>query len=154
MKERSRSANEQSLTRRHFIKGSAGAIVAASCFHESVAHAGVVDALLRQGAPAKYVCPPCGLPCDKLTFDKPGNCPQCGMQLIPAGDSDEGPPRVAILVYGGTELIDIAGPWEAFGTAGFRIHTVAQSREPITLVFGQKMIPDYTIEDAPKSEIL
>jgi CubicO group peptidase (beta-lactamase class C family) len=29
-----------------------------------------------------YVCPPCGLACDKQTFDKPGVCPHCGMLLI------------------------------------------------------------------------
>lgn len=29
-----------------------------------------------------YVCPPCGLECDKLIFDKPGACPACGMTLI------------------------------------------------------------------------
>src|SRR5712672_2676566 len=29
-----------------------------------------------------YMCPPCGLECDKLVFDKPGACPTCGMTLI------------------------------------------------------------------------
>src|SRR5262249_62166674 len=36
----------------------------------------------RDQAEASYVCPPCGLNCDKLTFDKPGTCPACGMTLI------------------------------------------------------------------------
>ncbi len=30
-----------------------------------------------------YVCPPCGLACDKLAFSRPGACPACGMSLIP-----------------------------------------------------------------------
>ena len=35
-------------------------------------------------APSKhvFVCPECGQECDKLIFDKPGNCPSCGMKLI------------------------------------------------------------------------
>ncbi len=28
-----------------------------------------------------YVCKPCDLPCDQLTFDKPGSCPHCKMPL-------------------------------------------------------------------------
>lgn len=30
----------------------------------------------------QFVCPPCGLDCDKKVFDKPGKCPGCGMTLI------------------------------------------------------------------------
>src|SRR5215471_9024445 len=32
-----------------------------------------------------YVCPPCGLDCDKLEFNTPGNCPVCGMKLVEKG---------------------------------------------------------------------
>jgi len=34
----------------------------------------------------EYVCPPCDLPCDKLTFEKPGICPHCDMTLIKKSD--------------------------------------------------------------------
>ncbi len=37
-----------------------------------------------------YVCPPCDLPCDKLTFDKPGTCPHCKMRLVKEGAADVG----------------------------------------------------------------
>lgn len=30
-----------------------------------------------------YVCPPCNLDCDDLTFSGPGQCPNCRMTLIP-----------------------------------------------------------------------
>lgn len=103
-------------------------------------------------APLTYVCPPCGLPCDKLTFDKPGSCPQCGMTLIPAGGA--GVPAVAMLLYPGVEIIDIAGPWEAFGTAGILVHTVAEKPDPLTLVFNQKVVPDFTFDTAPHADIL
>ena len=35
-----------------------------------------------KGSKEGYVCTPCGLECDKLSFSKPGVCPHCHMQLI------------------------------------------------------------------------
>lgn len=35
-------------------------------------------------AKEKYRCLPCGLDCDKATFDKPGTCPECQMSLVKA----------------------------------------------------------------------
>jgi len=29
-----------------------------------------------------YICPPCNLSCDDLTFSRAGTCPHCGMELI------------------------------------------------------------------------
>lgn len=29
-----------------------------------------------------YVCPPCDLPCDELSFSGPGLCPHCNMELV------------------------------------------------------------------------
>ncbi|HKE56155.1 MAG TPA: DJ-1/PfpI family protein [Pyrinomonadaceae bacterium] len=145
---------EDVVTRRNFIKGTAGAIVTVSCLHGTNFKAAVDQAAVVQDQPGnKYICPPCGLPCDKLSFDKPGNCPQCGMTLIPA-NGEGGPPKVAILVYNGVEIIDIAGPWEVFGAAGLLVHTVAEKPEPLTLVYGQKVIPDYTFENSPKADVL
>lgn len=66
------------LTRRSFIKGSAGAVIAAGCLPG-------LSPLRRgqqQATRILYACPPCGLDCDRLTFDKPGACPACGMTLI------------------------------------------------------------------------
>ena len=36
--------------------------------------------LVGAGRPTskRYVCAPCDMECDKLVFDKPGNCPNCG----------------------------------------------------------------------------
>jgi len=155
MKEKIETARNDGVTRRHFLKGSAGAVVAVSCLTALGPSAWAVAARGSQSTGAKvYVCPPCGLPCDKLTFDKPGNCPQCGMTLIPLGGGADSPPTVAILVFNGVQIIDIAGPWEVFGTAGFLVHTVAEKLEPLTMVFGQKVLPDYTFENSPKADIL
>jgi len=76
------------------------------------------------------------------------------MTLVPLGGGKDAPRTVAILLFNGAELIDFAGPWEVFGTAGFLVHTVAESSEPLTVVFGQKVIPDYTFETSPKADIL
>ncbi|PYS96996.1 MAG: hypothetical protein DMF65_12455 [Acidobacteria bacterium] len=154
MREATKKTTEEGLTRRHFMKCGAGAAIAAGCLHALELHAAATEARAGQAAAARvYVCPPCGLPCDKLTFDKPGNCPQCGMTLIPL-DGEGGPPRVAILLYNGAEIIDFSGPWEVFGTAGFLVHTVAESLEPHMMVFGQKVVPDYTFENSPKADVL
>lgn len=105
-----------------------------------------------------YVCPPCGLDCDKATHDKPGVCPHCGMTLVEktveSHAAGEKPLTVAILVFNGVEIIDFAGPWEVFGAAGFEVHTVAPGPDPIKTVFGEKVVPDYTIENSPKADIV
>src|ERR1700682_4969104 len=134
---------DEGLTRRRFIKGSAAAVVAAGCLHGLDVHAAATERQATQSAAGTlYICPPCGQPCDKLTFDKPGKCPQCGMTLIPIGGGADSAPTVAILLFNGTQIIDIAGPWEAFGWAGFQVYTVAEKVEPLTMVFGQKVLPD------------
>ena len=109
----------------------------------------------RKGTGAKvYVCPPCGQECDKIRFDNAGNCPECGMKLVPLGGGADSPPIVAILLFNGAQIIDFAGPWEVFGTAGFLVHTVAENLEPLTMVFGQKVVADYAFENSPKADIL
>ncbi|MFD2564784.1 hypothetical protein [Aquimarina rubra] len=35
-----------------------------------------------QNEKGNYVCPPCDLECDKLTFSKAGTCPNCKMELV------------------------------------------------------------------------
>jgi putative intracellular protease/amidase len=100
-----------------------------------------------------YRCPPCGLDCDKIIFDKPGVCPNCGMKLIPA-EGNNGITTVAVLVFNGVQIIDFSGPWEVFGAAGFLVHTVAEKLDPVTTVFGEKLVPDFTFENAPKADIL
>jgi putative intracellular protease/amidase len=120
----------------------------------------LTDAMNATAAAAKssnkvYVCPPCGLDCDKQTFDKPGVCPHCGMTLIEKTQGkEEKPITVAILLFNGVEIIDYAGPWEIFGEAGFEVHTVAAGPDPIKTTFGQRVIPDYTLENCPQADIL
>src|SRR5713226_5627281 len=76
------------------------------------------------------------------------------MKLVPSGGGERSPPTVAILLFNGAQIIDFAGPWEVFGTAGFLVLTVAENLEPHTMVFGQKVVADYTFENSPKADIL
>src|SRR5947208_15346346 len=66
----------------------------------------------------RYKCPPCGAPCDTITFLAPGVCPACGMTLVEAGSASATPEperkKVAILVFNACEILDFAGPYEMF----------------------------------------
>jgi len=65
--------------RRHFLRLSMVALGAAGV-------AGLAGAALAAEAdPPKgkvYVCPPCGCAADGKEFPAPGQCPECGMDLI------------------------------------------------------------------------
>ena len=145
------------VDRRSFVHSMASLVAGFELipFRDSIVKRAAVAHSQQQSQPGRtYVCPPCGLDCDKLTFDKPGKCSECGMKLIPTSATDDSPPTVAILLFNGVEIIDYAGPWEVFGAAGFQVHTIAERIEPLTLVFGQKLIADYTFENSPKADIL
>lgn len=109
----------------------------------------------------RYVCDPCGLPCDKIAYDHPGTCPKCGMPLVDqeaANHARESAAhtqnKVAILIFDGVEIIDYTGPWEVFGAAGFDVYTVAATKEPITTAMGMTVLPKFTFADAPQPDIL
>ena len=59
-------------------------------------------------------------------------------------------------------MIDFAGPWEVFqdvnipGRAGaaFRLYTVAATPKPIHVSGGMKIVPDYTIANAPAPKVI
>ncbi len=59
-----------------------------------------------------------------------------------------------MLLFDGAEIIDYAGPWEAFGEAGFKVFSVAEKSGPISAVFGQKISPDYTFANSPPADVL
>jgi putative intracellular protease/amidase len=154
MKEKTTIITEAGLTRRHFVKCGAGAILAASCLPTLQRSAAILGATQTQAATGRiYLCPPCGQPCDKLTFDKPGVCPGCGMTLIEKEEAEKSP-TVSILLFDHVEIIDFAGPWEVFGGAGYKVFTVAEKTEPINAVYGQRLVADYTFENSPKADVL
>ncbi len=82
---------------------------------------------------ATYVCPPCNHPCDTATYQHPGLCSHCGMTLIEKNEqlSKEQKITVCFYLYDGVEVLDFAGPMEVFSYAGFKIITVAKTKDPL-----------------------
>ena len=72
------------------------------------------------------------------------------------------PIRVAFAISAGSNVIDMAGPWEVFqdaapagrSTAAFELFTVAASKEPVRLTGGLRVLPDYVFADAPAPDVV
>lgn len=102
-----------------------------------------------------YVCPPCSHSCDTATYRQPGVCAHCEMTL--AGEnqrmSKDQKISVCFYLYDGVEILDFAGPMEVFSYAGFKIITVAKTKAPLLSQGILKITPDYSIKDAPQTDI-
>jgi putative intracellular protease/amidase len=107
--------------------------------------------------PKRFVCTPCGSPCDGKAYDKAGTCPTCGMPLIAeeaAAAMAHPHKRVAILIFDGVEIIDYAGPYEIFGGRDFEVYTVAETKQPITTAMGMTVVPKYSFADTPQANVV
>jgi transcriptional regulator GlxA family with amidase domain len=62
--------------------------------------------------------------------------------------------KIAFYLQDGVEILDFAGPMEVFVDAGFEVFTVSKKKKFITSQGVLKIMPDYSIDDAPPSEIL
>ncbi len=108
-----------------------------------------------------HVCPPCDSTCDSKTFDEAGKCDVCHMDLITKEkrerdimEASKEKKKIAFYLQDGVEVLDFAGPMEVFTYAGYEIFTVSKTKEPILSQGVLKILPDYGITDAPKSDIL
>ena len=97
-----------------------------------------------------YVCPPCGSDCDKEKHENPGVCKHCNMVLV----REEASKTIAFYLQDRVEVLDFAGPMEVFAYAGYKVFTVSKDKQPIKSQGILSVIPDYSIEDAPKADIL
>lgn len=69
---------------------------------------------------------------------------------------------VAFLISEGAVVIDFCGPWEVFERVylpgrkydAFTLYTVAETAAPITAAGGLKIMPNYTIANAPAPKII
>ncbi|WP_084528483.1 DJ-1/PfpI family protein [Pedobacter caeni] len=103
-----------------------------------------------------YVCPPCGSSCDTISFSKAGVCPHCNMILVDKNKKDslnEKKTSICFYLYDGVEVLDFAGPMEVFSYAGFKVFTVSKTKAPLLSQGILKIIPDYSIADAPQADI-
>jgi len=108
-----------------------------------------------------YVCPPCDTICDTKTFKKEGKCTVCNMDLITKEKRDndlikalKSKKIIAFYLQSGVEVLDFAGPMEVFAYAGYEMFTVSKTKEPIISQGVLKIIPDYSIKDAPEADVL
>ena len=110
-----------------------------------------------------YQCAPCGCSSDGKHFDKPGTCSSCGMKLVAVTepfsylDNLDKPMNVAILLFNHAQVLDYAGPYDVFtsaGTKNFNVYTVGATKEPITTMPNLSVNPQYSILDCPKPDIL
>jgi transcriptional regulator GlxA family with amidase domain len=61
---------------------------------------------------------------------------------------------IAFYLQDGVEILDFAGPMEVFSYAGFNVFTVSKSKEAIVSQGILKIIPDFSITDAPPADIV
>jgi hypothetical protein len=76
-----------------------------------------------------YVCPPCGLDCDKLEFDKPGACPVCAMALVEKDSTIAVTPRGAVRFPGGKTSVQF--PFELLAN-GIFLQLYVNNKGPLT----------------------
>lgn len=68
--------------------------------------------------------------------------------------------NVAVLLYGGVELLDFAGPAEVFSASRseegrrFRVYTVAETTEPVVSQGFARVVPEYSIVDCPRPDLI
>lgn len=70
------------------------------------------------------------------------------------------PIRVAFAINPGVQVIDVAGPWEAFqdtyvsDASAFALFTVAETAQPVQASGGLMLVPNYTVDDAPVPDVI
>src|SRR5262245_3868542 len=113
----------KAIRRKHSLDRRSFAILAASAV--PAYKLCVLDTLLtpRDQAEESYVCPPCGLNCDKLTFDKPGTCPACGMTLIEKARTDG-------------KRLTVASLMQSYKVPGFSVAIIENFKIAETRVYG------------------
>lgn len=107
-----------------------------------------------------WYCMPCNSACDSTAHTAAGKCAHCGMVLIQQTPSahrkamNTKKTTVAFYLQQGVEVLDFAGPMEVFSYAQFRVFTVSKTKDPIVSQGILKVMPDYSIEDAPQADII
>lgn len=69
--------------------------------------------------------------------------------------------QVAILIFDDVEVLDFCGPFEVFSVTGqqqpakpFHVCTVAEQLQTVTARNGLKVVPDFSVADAPAADLL
>ena len=108
---------------------------------------------------------PAPWPCTEFAQQPPSPSAVPSTKLVPPAN---GKIPVAFIIGRGAETIDFVGPWEAFQFAFrpspgamsmadmelFQLYIVSDSKEPVRVSGGMKIIPDYTFADAPEPKVV
>lgn len=82
------------------------------------------------------------------------------MAVFTAAAQEKQQKNVAIFLYNGVEVLDFAGPAEVFaatrinGWAPFHVYTMAATTEPIISQGFIDVVPDYSVQNCPKPDIM
>jgi transcriptional regulator GlxA family with amidase domain len=99
---------------------------------------------------AGYVCAADACAGNDEIAKKDGACKACGQKLAAV----KGLTHVAVVLYDGVDLFDLAGPSEAFANAGgFYVYTVTEDGRAVRSG-GLDVEPDYSIESCPWPDVL
>jgi putative intracellular protease/amidase/YHS domain-containing protein len=90
------------------------------------------------------------------------NDDRSNVQASPLKPPATGDIPVAFLISEGAVIIDFCGPWEVFRDVmipgrqehPFRLYTVSEKTAPIKAGGGMKIVPDYTIANAPPPKVI
>lgn len=100
---------------------------------------------------SEWICPPCGADCHDPTYERPGACALCGMELVPV----DSVPHIGILLFEDVDLLSTAIPASVFQASGAaRVFTVADTTEPIRAQGFQSLVPAYDFDSAPGIDLL
>lgn len=73
----------------------------------------------------------------------------------------DGTIKGAFIISEGANVMDLAGPWETFqdvalanGDSPFRLMTVADSMEPVSMTSGLRVLPHFTFSTAPTPDVV
>jgi transcriptional regulator GlxA family with amidase domain len=102
-----------------------------------------------------YPCPTYIHSVDKLVSKQTDVHPHYGKTLFAKKQLAVKEEKISICfyLYDGVEVLDFAGPMEVFSYAGFKIITVAKTKRPLLSQGILKIIPDYSIKDAPQTNV-
>lgn len=98
---------------------------------------------------SKYIGPPCGGSCEEQVYDRPAISVFFNKEL-----EKDVPKTIAFYLQDGVEILDFAGPLEVFFHAGYEVFTVSKDKRQIKSQGVLTIQPDYSIEEAPKADIL
>jgi putative intracellular protease/amidase len=99
-------------------------------------------------------------PCEEQVVMQAANS-KPGIKLDVAAAAKRTAPRnLVIFIFDGVQIIDYAGPFEVLGQAHdgdqnlFNIYTVAEKAGPITTNMGMTVVPKYTFNTMPQTDVL